>query len=89
MKIWQAPAPTYVVFLGDANQDYKDNLQTGTPNYVPSQNIESNLFGDECIELRARNVRDGERGTAQDPHRLHAREDAGDQLNCDAPSASS
>jgi len=43
---WAAPAPVYVVLFGDANQDYKDNLHTDTPNYVPSQNIESELFGE-------------------------------------------
>lgn len=43
---WQAPAPTYVLLLGDANQDYKDNLKLDTPNYVPSQVIDSDLFGE-------------------------------------------
>ena len=43
---WQAPAPTYVLLLGDATQDYKDNLKNGTVNYVPSLNIESSLFGE-------------------------------------------
>jgi len=43
---WAPPAPTYVLLLGDANQDYKDNLNNGTRNYVPSQNIESTLLGE-------------------------------------------
>ncbi len=43
---WQPPAPTYVLLIGDANQDDKDNLQTATANYVPSKNIESELFGE-------------------------------------------
>ena len=43
---WARPAPTYVLLIGDAYQDYKDNLHTGTRNYVPSQNIESSLFGE-------------------------------------------
>ena len=43
---WARPAPAYVLLLGDANQDYKDNLHNGTRNYVPSQNIESTLFGE-------------------------------------------
>jgi hypothetical protein len=43
---WNTPAPTYVVLLGDANQDYKDNLKSGTLTYVPSYNIESDLFGE-------------------------------------------
>lgn len=42
---WSAPAPTYVVFLGDAFQDFKDDLGTGTLNYVPSHLIESDLYG--------------------------------------------
>lgn len=43
---WQSPSPSYVVLLGDANQDYKDNLQSGTPNYVPSYNLASFFFGE-------------------------------------------
>ena len=43
---WARPAPTYVLLLGDAYQDYKDNLHNGTRNYVPSRNIESTLFGE-------------------------------------------
>lgn len=42
---WQAPAPAYVTLFGDAYQDYRDNLGTGTRNYVPAQVIESNIFG--------------------------------------------
>ncbi len=38
-QTWRAPAPAHVVLIGDANQDYKDNLRNGTINYVPSQNI--------------------------------------------------
>jgi hypothetical protein len=43
---WVAPAPTYVLLLGDASQDYKDHTQTGTLNYVPSQIIETDLLGE-------------------------------------------
>lgn len=43
---WQSPAPLYLVLLGDANQDYKDNLQTDTHTYVPSQTMISELFGE-------------------------------------------
>lgn len=42
---WQAPAPSYVLLLGDGYQDYRDNLQTGTRNFVPSLLFESRLFG--------------------------------------------
>lgn len=43
---WTAPAPTYVLLIGDACQDYKDNLNTGTVNYVPSQLIETDILGE-------------------------------------------
>lgn len=43
---WVAPAPTYVLLDGDAYQDYKDNLKTGTINYVPSQIIQTDILGD-------------------------------------------
>lgn len=49
---WQAPAPTYVLLIGDANQDYKDNLQNGTRNFVPSFNIDSTLFGEVSSDNR-------------------------------------
>jgi len=39
------PAPTYVLLIGDATHDYKDNLNTGTVNYVPSQIIETDQLG--------------------------------------------
>lgn len=31
-----ATAPQYVLLVGDANMDYRDNLDTGYPNYVPT-----------------------------------------------------
>ncbi|ETX00595.1 MAG: hypothetical protein ETSY2_38750 [Candidatus Entotheonella gemina] len=43
---WTPPAPTYVLLVGDATQDYKDNLRTGTVNFVPSQIIETDLLGE-------------------------------------------
>lgn len=39
-------APTYVVLVGDACQDYKDYYKTGTKNYVPSQVIETDILGE-------------------------------------------
>jgi len=42
---WMEPAPTHVVLLGDAYQDYKDNLNSGSVNYVPTQIVETELFG--------------------------------------------
>ena len=43
---WVAPAPTYVLLVGDACQDYKDNFKTGTMNYVPTQLIETDILGE-------------------------------------------
>jgi hypothetical protein len=39
-KYWRGPdaqhaAPSYVLLVGDGNYDFKDNLGTGEPNYVP------------------------------------------------------
>lgn len=42
---WVKPAPLYVVLVGDASQDYKDNLGEGFANFVPTQIIESASFG--------------------------------------------
>lgn len=42
---WGAPPPAYVVLLGDGYGDYKDNLQTGTANYVPPKLVETATFG--------------------------------------------
>jgi len=43
-KNWN-PAPTYVLLVGDASHDYKDNLNTGQKNYVPTQMIETSNLG--------------------------------------------
>jgi len=32
---WVAPAPSYVLLVGDGNFDFKDNRGTGEPNYIP------------------------------------------------------
>lgn len=45
-KNWQAPAPTYILLIGDAAQDYRDRLGTGTANYVPSQIYETENYGE-------------------------------------------
>lgn len=42
---WQPPAPLYVVLLGDGNQDYKDNLQSGAVNYVPPRMVATDDYG--------------------------------------------
>ncbi|HKK22011.1 MAG TPA: type IX secretion system sortase PorU [candidate division Zixibacteria bacterium] len=33
---YPSPAPSAVLFVGDANYDYRDHLKSGVPNYVPS-----------------------------------------------------
>lgn len=38
-----SPAPTYVLLVGDAHYDYKDSLNQGITNYVPSQVIEDSF----------------------------------------------
>ena len=32
---WQAPAPTYVLLVGDGHYDFKNNLGTNEPNWIP------------------------------------------------------
>jgi hypothetical protein len=43
---WQAPAPLYVLLVGDAYQDYKDNLNSASINFVPSQIVEGLALGE-------------------------------------------
>ena len=43
---WTAPAPTYVLLVGDAVQDYKDNAGRGSINYVPSQITYTDILGE-------------------------------------------
>ena len=42
---WEHPAPTYVLLVGGANEDYKDNLKTGSKNYVPTHLYKSSEMG--------------------------------------------
>ncbi|MEP7198207.1 MAG: C25 family cysteine peptidase, partial [Chloroflexota bacterium] len=32
---WQAPAPSFVLLVGDGNFDFKNNYGTGEPNFIP------------------------------------------------------
>jgi hypothetical protein len=41
---WQAPAPTFVVLVGDATADYQDFQDSGTVNYVPTQIVDTEMF---------------------------------------------
>ena len=38
---WQRPAPLYVLLVGDATLDYKDNFKTGFKNLVPTHLVET------------------------------------------------
>jgi hypothetical protein len=43
---YQKPAPLYCLLVGDANIDYKDNLNTGIKNYVPTHIFQTVDLGD-------------------------------------------
>ena len=43
---WQAPAPQYVLLVGDTTYDYKDNRNLGTVNYVPGYLIYTTHLGE-------------------------------------------
>jgi hypothetical protein len=47
---WQ-PWPTYVLLVGDANLDYKDNFKTGKKNLVPSHLIETAALGQTSSDI--------------------------------------
>lgn len=42
---WRRPAPLYVLLVGDATLDYKDNFGTGFKNLVPTHLVETALLG--------------------------------------------
>ncbi len=43
---WQAPAPQYVLLVGDTSYDYKDNWGSGTVNLVPGYLIYTTHLGE-------------------------------------------
>jgi hypothetical protein len=45
-KYWQKPAPTYVLLVGDASYDYRDNYGYGRSNYVPTFMIWAPYMGE-------------------------------------------
>jgi hypothetical protein len=47
---WQRPAPKYVVLVGDASYDYKDNLNIGTINYVPGYMVVADYMGEAITD---------------------------------------
>ena len=44
---WVAPAPSYVLLVGDGSLDFKDNLGTGELNYIPPYLANVDPFWDE------------------------------------------
>jgi hypothetical protein len=47
---WQRPAPQYVILVGDASFDYKDNLNIGTINYVPGYMVVADYMGEAITD---------------------------------------
>ena len=47
---WAAPAPEYVVLVGDSSYDYKDNWKFGTINHVPSYLIYTEYMGETVTD---------------------------------------
>jgi hypothetical protein len=47
---WQAPAPQYVLLVGGASYDYKDNWNLGTVNHVPGYLIYTDNLGETACE---------------------------------------
>jgi hypothetical protein len=47
---WQAPAPQYVLLVGDTSYDYKDNWNLGTVNHVPRYLIYTENLGETVCE---------------------------------------
>ena len=43
---WAAPPPAYVLLVGDANLDFRDNYGTGPPNYVPAHVFDTAGLGE-------------------------------------------
>ena len=47
---WQKPAPTYVLLVGGATIDYKDNLGWSRTNWVPTQMVDTGEFGERLSD---------------------------------------
>ncbi len=47
---WQKPAPTYVLLVGGATIDYKDNLGWSRTNWVPTQVVDTGEFGERVSD---------------------------------------
>ncbi len=47
---WQAPAPLYLLLVGDSTIDPRDIFGTGTPNLVPTEITEMRFFGESVSD---------------------------------------
>ena len=47
---WAAPAPEYVLLVGDSSYDYKDNWKLGTINHVPSYLTYTEFMGETVTD---------------------------------------
>jgi len=47
---WQKPAPTYVLLVGDATYDYRDDEGTGFTNYLPTYLVYNAGFGETASD---------------------------------------
>jgi len=50
VRFWTAPAPQYVLLVGDASYDYKDNWGLGAGNDVPSYTMFSEQAGETVTD---------------------------------------
>ncbi|MGD2187352.1 MAG: C25 family cysteine peptidase, partial [Desulfobacterales bacterium] len=47
---WEPPAPQYVLLVGDSSYDFKDNLQLGITNYVPTYLTFTEFMGETLTD---------------------------------------
>ena len=47
---WRAPAPQYVLLVGDSTYDFKDNYNRGTINYVPAYTVFTDYMGETVTD---------------------------------------
>ncbi len=46
---WQKPAPAFVLLVGDGNYDFKNNLGTGVPNFIPPFTLDPSFSDDMYV----------------------------------------
>ena len=47
---WAKPAPRYVLLVGDASYDYRDNLQASNKNFVPTYLVQTHFVGETASD---------------------------------------